>query len=439
MTKFIHSFCLFFIIVLTISVSACSSNSSSSPPVGNLKVTVVDGANASAPIANANILLLDSTGDPVSNYTSDADGVATRNNLRVGTYQLKVSANSYSPSPTPSVPPLPVNIVKNTTTEITVTLFPHPLAASGTLGTISGKVVNGAGKGIAGALVVADDGSNPVSTLSASDGSYILYNIPAGDVDLTAFITGFNFPVYTPVTVTAATVTSDQVIQAESTATGSISGKVNFVAGAAAVAVDVTLLHPGTNEVIPGMRVYIDNGDNYQMNGIPNATFQIIASLENDGDVLDPDIAVTQGIPTITVNTDSQEKDFKVTGAIELDVPATPVNGIVPELNDAPVFEWHQASSYSNVTEYVVEVVDESGNTVWGGFDSSTGMPLVTVPKTDPVSVGYNFDATATIAPLESGRYYQLRVYASKDDNTTPLNFKLISSTENLDGVFRVQ
>ncbi len=437
MAKLNHSFYLFFTIILAITVSACSSSDSSPPPVGNLKVTVVDGANASTPIADANILLLDSAGDPVNNYTSDVDGLATENALLVGTYQLKVSANGYSSSPALNVPPLPVNIVTNGTTEITITLYPLTNASS--LGTISGIVVNNSGNNIAGALVIADDGTDPVATLSAPDGSYILHNVPEGSVSLTAFITGYNFPVYTSVAITAGMVTTDQKIQADSIATGSVSGKVSFVAGAAAVNVDVTLLHPGTNEVIPGLRVYIDNGDNYQMTDIPNGTFQIIASLENDGDVLDPDIAVTQGIPTVVVNDDSQTKDFKVTGAIELDVPSTPVNGIVPELSDVPEFEWHQASSYSNVTEYVVEVVDESGNTVWGGFDSGTGMPLVTIPKTDPVSIGYNNDGMATVASLETGRYYQLRVYASKDDNAAPPGFKLISSTENLDGVFKVQ
>lgn len=436
MAKLNHSCYLLFTIILSIAVSACSSSEPSPPPVGNLKVTVVDGANASAPIAGANILLLDSAGDPVNNYTSDATGLATQDALLVGTYQLKVSANGYSSSPALNVPPLPVNIVTSTTTEITVSLY--PLANAATLGTISGTVVNGSGAGIAGALVIADDGAAPVATLCAPDGSYILHNVPEGNVSLTAFIAGYNFPVYTPVAVTAGTVTADRQIQANSIATGSVSGKVSFVAGAAAVNVDVTLLHPDTSEVIPGLRVFIDGGGNYQMTHIPNGTFLIIASLQNDGDVLDPDIAVTQGIPTVIVSNDSQIKDFKVTGAIELDVPATPVNGVVPVLNDAPVFEWHQASSYSNVTEYVVEVVDESGNTIWGGFDG-TGQPKFTIPKTDPVSIGYNSNATATLAPLESGRYYQLRVYASKDDNTAPLGFKLISSTENLDGVFKVQ
>ena len=88
--------------------------------------------------------------------------------------------------------------------------------------------------------------------------------------------------------------------------------------------------------------------------------------------------------------------------------------------------------------DYVLEVVDESGSTVWGGFDLA-GLPKVSLPKADPITVGYNFDGSATLATLEAGRYYQLRIYASKDDNTAPLLFKLISSTETLDGVFKVE
>ena len=111
--------------------------------------------------------------------------------------------------------------------------------------------------------------------------------------------------------------------------------------------------------------------------------------------------------------------------------------GIIPELSATPSFTWHQAASYSSVDYYVLEVVDESGSTIWGGFDLA-GQPKVTWPKEDPITIDYNFDFTATLATLEAGRYYQLRIYASKED-TSPLGFKLISSTETLDGVFKVE
>ena len=85
------------------------------------------------------------------------------------------------------------------------------------------------------------------------------------------------------------------------------------------------------------------------------------------------------------------------------------------------------------------EVVNESGDTIWGGFNTDTGLPNTTpIPKADPITIDYDFDATASDV-LEVGHYYQLRIYASKSDNTAPLGFKLVSSTETLDGVFKVE
>lgn len=130
--------------------------------------------------------------------------------------------------------------------------------------------------------------------------------------------------------------------------------------------------------------------------------------------------------------------DFKATGAVELDTPATPTNNIIPVLNTTPSFTWHQASSYSNVDEYVFEMVNESGDTFWGGFNTGTGFPNTTpIPRADPITIDNDFDGTAS-APLEVRHYYQLRIYASKDDNKAPngLGFKLVSSTETLDVVF---
>ena len=80
-----------------------------------------------------------------------------------------------------------------------------------------------------------------------------------------------------------------------------------------------------------------------------------------------------------------------------------------------------------------MEVVNESGEVIWGGFGADGTKKVATTGTT----IGFNNDATATGA-LEVGRYYQVRVYASKDDQQQPSGYKLISSTEALRGVFRV-
>ena len=243
------------------------------------------------------------------------------------------------------------------------------------------------------------------------------------------------------VIVTADTTTTGQDIVASGVANGTISGNVQFVAGGIAQTSDITLIDLVTREVIPGMRVYTDATDSYMMSGLPNGDFEIIASMLNDGNVIDPDEAVTQGDPLVTVTNGivaPLTRSFKITGAISMDTPSTPINNEVPVLTATPTFRWHSESSYSSANDFAIEVINENGETVWGGFgglDPVEGIPTVTVP-------GGTYAIDYSGPELESGRYYQLRIYAMKDDNDTslyPHGYKLISVTENLDGVFKVQ
>jgi hypothetical protein len=178
------------------------------------------------------------------------------------------------------------------------------------------------------------------------------------------------------------------------------------------------------------------------LSGVPNGEFEIVASLENDGFVLDPDESVTQGIPIVQISdaTPVITKGFKVTGSVQLTNPVSTADAVIPELGDIPTFTWTKASSYASADYYVVEVVDESGETVWGGFDTAANnyMPLVTVSQGNEPSVGYNSDGTATLATLEQGRHYQLRVYAAVIDAVEAKGYRLLSAGETLDGIFRV-
>jgi hypothetical protein len=207
--------------------------------------------------------------------------------------------------------------------------------------------------------------------------------------------------------------------------------------------IDITLRHPITRDTLPNLRVLTDGGGSYLMTGVPYGDFEVIASLENDGFVLDPDLSVTQGIPKVLVSELAPviaNKDFKVTGSIELTNPAAIIDASVPELGDLPIFTWAKASSYASADYYVVELVDESGGTAWGGFDlpANNFMPLVTVPQSNDPSAGYNFDGTAALASLEPERYYQLRVYAAVVDTSEPKGYRLLSAGETLAGIFRV-
>ena len=80
-----------------------------------------------------------------------------------------------------------------------------------------------------------------------------------------------------------------------------------------------------------------------------------------------------------------------------------------------------------------------SGNVIWGGFGPANEI-LVSVANAGESSwsIEFDSDSSATQA-LESGRYYQVRIYAAKDDNNDPRGYLLVSGTETLDGLFRVQ
>jgi hypothetical protein len=441
MEKTIRLVILFLPLIAILGLSGCGGGGSSAPPpTGALNITIVDGttANPQEAIAEARVILLDAESEPVQTYLTDADGIVSQSELLIGDYQLKISAQGYNSSPPLRVPPLPVKIYSGQTTAVTIELF--PIDTNLIAGEISGKIISG-NNPVAGALVIADGAGASYTTISAADGSYVLYNVEEGSVDVTAYIKGLNFPTLSSVIVTADTITIDQDIVASDVANGTISGNIQFVAGGTAQTTDITLIDLATREVIPGMRVYTDVNNNYTMRGLPNGNFEIIASMLNDGNVIDPDEAVTQGDPLVIVTSgivDPPTRSFKITGAVVMDTPATPVNNEVPVLTATPTFTWHSESSYSSANDFAIEVINEYGETVWGGFgglDPVEGIPTVTVP-------GGTYTTDYAGPALQSGRYYQLRIYAMKDDNDAilyPNGYKLISVSENLDGVFKVE
>jgi hypothetical protein len=419
-------------------LTACGgggSDSDEAPPTGTLELTVVDGDSTEG-LPDARVIVIDgATGESIDLLTTDGSGTVSKT-YNTGALQLRVSKQNYAPSPPPGIPPLPVQILADQTTSITVSIYGLPAAERGM---ISGHISDTQGQPAASALIVATADGTLLSTVAGPGGGYVLHNVPTGSTTLEAFLGGYIFDPTGPVTVTADANT-DQDIVAVGPATGEISGHVSFTAVSGDI-IDITLLHPGTRDALPRLRTFTNEGADYLMSGVPNGEFEIIASLENDGYVLDPDESVTQGIPMVVISAlaPTVTEHFKVTGSIQLTNPPSNTNGVIPELGNTPVFTWTKASSYASADYYVVEVVDESGDTIWGGFDSEMNfMPLVTEPQGNAPSVDYNSDETATLALLEPGRHYQLRVYAAVTDTDVPKGYRLLSASETLDGIFRV-
>jgi hypothetical protein len=114
-----------------------------------------------------------------------------------------------------------------------------------------------------------------VTALAASDGTYTLFNVPAGTVTVTAYRQGVNIN-STPVTVTADKTTADIVLSVASKNTATVSGKVDIVNPGAGSETSVILVVADTfvenvarGEAPPGLRVGGVSGS-FTIEGVPS-------------------------------------------------------------------------------------------------------------------------------------------------------------------------
>ena len=146
---------------------------------------------------------------------------------------------------------------------------------------------------------------------------------------------------------------------------------------------------------------------------------------------MDPDHIAKNGLPEITFADVDQIQDFSVTGPITITDPTNAASPVVPEVvnTDEPTFTWIK---YPQGKEYIIEVFDNQGNTIWGGFDA-TGVvqhPQIDAQQTSAV---FNFDGTAATL-LQDGETYRWKIYT--DDDATLNVQTLLSSSEDQMGLF---
>ncbi len=430
--------------LLSLTFFACGEDEVEAPPPPPktiLEILVVD-ADSQIAIADARVIV--QNGDsaaPIQVLSTDAEGVSSLeiNEAVVSQALLLVSAQGYiSSPPTRDAVPIPHAVPAHKTTVVTIELT--ALADASALGSISGTVFDTDGMtAIDGALVIATGATAKHSVASAGDGSYVIFNVPAETVTVDAWKAAYNFPEVADVSVTAEQTTVDVDITSSGAASGSITGQISFLAAANSI-VDITLLHPATGDVIPGLRTFNDDTNSFSLVNVPDGEFHATASFESDGYVLDPDSLVKFGVPTVTVSGGSAESiDFDVTDSVTMRMPTSGETLAF----DSAVFEW---LPYSSSSDYVVEVSDVSGNIIWGGFDTDKAK-LFMVDAGDTLSdpntsetylaATFNSDGNATEA-LQEGKKYRVRIYASKDVNVNQdaLGYKLISASEGLVGVF---
>ena len=378
---------------------------------------VIFDANTNAPIGRSGIT------DVEGNYNIQLDP---------GSYYAKLAKQGYESFPPRSITPIAFTINAEQTTEQHYELTP---LNGDNLGWITGMALEGE-NGVAGALMVAVSGATGYSTVSNSDGSFTIYNVPAGTMTLKAWLMGYSSE-ETLVTVEAG-VEATVNVPMEGGATGVVSGQVRHLA-AENIDVDVALIHPVTNETIPGLSGTTST-DNYELTGVSNGTYLARASYQNDNRVMDPDRIAKFGEPEVVMTGGTVTIDFDVTGSVTLTSPTNEATTTEPLViaETAPMFTW---APYSSSSDYIIEVVDAaSGQVVWGGFSGEGDLTEknIIIPS-NTTTVEYNYDGTATIAALESGRIYRWRIYASKNDNNSATGWTLISSSEDQMGLIMIQ
>jgi hypothetical protein len=422
--------------------------------------TVFNCADEATLIEGARVVALDVNGSPISTVAlTDASGnyeleVPTRRNPD-GTpagddFTLRSDAAAYQTFPSGIRQAIPVDTSSPTTEAAALFVIDNSLTdiclihlepGLGT-GQIFGDVE--LPENSLGALVVAE--SSPASGFSAiadREGSYRIFNLPAGTYTVNAYVQGVN---YDAASVTLADGEEKEVnLSLNDNATSILNGNVQIVNAPGGSATSVILVVESTfNETLvrgetpPGLRVPAPGtapniSGSFTIDGIPVGTYVILAAFENDLLVRDPDTCIS-GTDILhqafgTGETVDLSEGFKITEALAVISPGA--SGPETITTTTPTFTWEDDSSEEN---YRISVFDSFGNIVWettiDGF-SGGGNPSAT----------YNADGTGagTAQPLESGNFYQFRVTSTRTTGGGGGSTCEISQTEDLKGVFFVE
>lgn len=419
-----------------------------------LRGMVIDALDES-PIEGARILALDDTGAPLGavaisdaagNYVlpvsipRDADG----NPSTTLTLTLSGSAADYQIYPSGLQPAFPVStsdiqdaeddpdddsddnlrFIENAST--TVALIPLDEADQGGF-TVSGRVVGTDEVDPGGTLVVAE-GSSSSYTIADESGAFTLFNVQSGAHSIVGYRGGLQL---VPEELDVSADVEGVVLEGSGEGTATVSGSVNIVNAPGGSATSVVLIPSALfSETFefgpvpfalrapePGVEANVTSA--WSIPGVPAGTYKVIASLENDLLVRDPDtsIAGTEILEiTVAAGQDFDIADsFKVTEALEVVGPGADD----PEtVTGTPTFVFADDSSEDR---YEVVVHNALGEEIWRD-DQVPG-----VSGSDTVSVDYGGPE------LTVGMYYRFQATSWKDSQQGPT---ALSRTEDLRGVF---
>jgi hypothetical protein len=170
---------------------------------GVIYTVVTAGAT---PVFNALVQILTSSGDPVTAQFTNGSGQAVTGQLPAGVYQVVASAPDYLTSD-----PVIANLPGAAGIAISIALTADPRAA---LNTIYGLVLDEVSGGrLTNATVTLTNQLSLIeaSTLTNSEGQYLLYEISNGSYTLSASRGGYAAPTPLPITVTGSMIAQTNI------------------------------------------------------------------------------------------------------------------------------------------------------------------------------------------------------------------------------------
>lgn len=419
---------LLLLTLITPLVLSCNKDNDEPSPTGIVRGIITDGTSSEV-LSGVRVVLFDANTNQATGdiFTTDVDGIYSFT-IAGGNYFINLTKQGYADIPTKGVSALPFTITNGSELDNPVQMFTN---GETNIGWISGKLTS-ADAPVGGSLVVAVNGTNGISTISDSEGNYVIYNVPMATYTVKAWSAGVNSPEVSAA-VTANTETSEVNLAISSTVGSAVSGAVTFLA-TANIEVDVALTHPITEEAIPGLST-MTSGGTYTLENTPDGEFLARASYANDGIVIDPDWIVKNGEPFVTVSGGNATRNFSVTNAVSLVSPTNDASSTNPVTSSStPTFTW---TGYSSTSDYVIEVTDANGNVIWGGFNADWTIKNITIPSSE-TTIMFNSDGNATEA-LMSGKIYRWSIYASKNNVQSATGWELISVSENQRGLIIIE
>jgi hypothetical protein len=323
----------------------------------------------------------------------------------------------------------------------TVALSPLPGDASG-LSTLSGRVRH---ELAAGALVVANQQARSVATAVAdAEGSFTLFNVPAGGTHLEAYRAGVGFP-GVEITTRAGEHLEGIDLTESVAGLGTVSGRLEIVNADPTLATTVLLLAESTFEQVPpfargfappGLRA-ANVSSTFSIDAVPPGSYAVVAAFENDFVGRDPMRSMA--------GTDAEFIQVAANGEVGSALVASSAQALGPEpalqlfitsaldvispgamqfehlsARDAVEFEWEADPEADG---YELRVFDTFGAVV---------QQVPDIPA-DPGSERARY----TVQGLAPGAVYQFRVvsFRQADDETSR---EYLHATEDLRGAFRI-